>query len=158
MHSGNSPTPFTNHHQVKIIRKWNCVFSKSKFYTSHHIFIYWITFVIFSVLAILVVLFFLVSLFTVLMGSMMSFVKAVNICKMSSECQLNDPNFIELWNDDLNIRSKIKKKFSELKVWLMTSSCKKLAATFSLKLGFCLQQARKVLCAAKALIHLFSKS
>jgi len=57
-----------------------------------------------SVLAILVVLFFLVSLFTVLMGSMMSFVKAVNICKMSSECQLNDPNFIELWNDDLNIR------------------------------------------------------
>ena len=142
MHSGNSPTPFTNYHQVKIIRKWNCVFSKSKFYTSHHIFIYWITFVIFSVLAILVVLFFLVSLFTVLMGSMMSFVKAVNICKMSSECQLNDPNFIELWNDDLNIRSKIKKKFSELKVWLMTSSCKKLAATFSLKLGFYLQKCK----------------
>ena len=54
-----------------------------------------------SFLAILIVLFFLVSLLSVLLGSMLSFARTVNSCKLSQECQLNDPNFIDLWNDDL---------------------------------------------------------
>ena len=57
-----------------------------------------------SFLAILIVLFFLVSLLSVLLGSMLSFARTVNSCKLSQECQLNDPNFIDLWNDDLKNR------------------------------------------------------
>ena len=61
-----------------------------------------------SILAILIILFFLVSLLSVLLGSMLSFARTVNSCKLSQECQLNDPNFIELWNDD------IKNKFAAI--------------------------------------------
>lgn len=66
-----------------------------------------------TILAILVVLFFLASLLSVLLGSMLSFARTVNSCKMTSECQLNDPNFIELWNDDLKCKfSKVLKSFN----------------------------------------------
>ena len=58
-----------------------------------------------SLLAVLVVLFFLVSLLSVLLGSLLSFAKTINSCKMIQECQLNDPNFIEMWNDDLKRKS-----------------------------------------------------
>ena len=54
-----------------------------------------------SFLAILIILFFLVSLLSVLLGSMLSFARTVHSCKLGQECQLNDPNFIDLWNDDL---------------------------------------------------------
>ena len=57
-----------------------------------------------SILAVLVVLFFLVSLLSVLMGSMLTFAKTLNSCKRFNECQLNDPNFIDLWNEDLNLK------------------------------------------------------
>ena len=61
-----------------------------------------------SILAILVVLFFFVSLVSVLLGSVMTFAKTLNSCKMNSRCQLNDPNFLDLWNDDL------REKFSNI--------------------------------------------
>ena len=70
-----------------------------------------------SFLAILIVLFFLVSLLSVLLGSMLSFARTVNSCKLSQECQLNDPNFIDLWNDDL------KNKFAAILSSLDFVSC-----------------------------------
>ena len=79
-----------------------------------------------SILAILVVLFFLVSLLSVLLGSMLSFARTVNSCKMTSECQLNDPNFIELWNDDL--KSKFSKLLSSLN--LFSSSISVISSFF----------------------------
>ena len=58
-----------------------------------------------SVLAILIVLLFLTSLLSVLFGSLISFSRTLHSCKLSSECQLNSPNFVELWNDDLHLRA-----------------------------------------------------
>ena len=58
-----------------------------------------------SVLAILIVLLFLASLLSVLFGSLISFSRTLHSCKLSSECQLNSPNFVELWNDDLHLRA-----------------------------------------------------
>ena len=57
-----------------------------------------------SILAILVVLLFLTSLLSVLFGSIISFSRTLNSCQLSSECQLNSPNFVELWNADLHER------------------------------------------------------
>jgi len=58
-----------------------------------------------SVLAILIVLLFLTSLLSVLFGSLISFSRTLHSCQLSSECQLNSPNFVELWNDDLHHRA-----------------------------------------------------
>ena len=58
-----------------------------------------------SVLAILIVLLFLTSLLSVLFGSLISFSRTLHSCKLSSECQLNSPNFVELWNADLHKRA-----------------------------------------------------
>ena len=57
-----------------------------------------------SILAILIVTLFLTSLLSVLFGSVISFSRTLNSCQLSSECQLNSPNFVELWNDDLHKR------------------------------------------------------
>jgi len=57
-----------------------------------------------GLLIVLIVIFFLVSLVSVLLGSTFSFVRTVNSCQLSTQCKLNAPNILELWNDDLKYR------------------------------------------------------
>jgi len=86
-----------------------------------------------SLLTILVVLLFLTSLLSVLFGSIISFSRTLNSCKLSSECQLNSPNFVELWNDDLHKRVVASLQyFSSAGGCLMTCYSKLLSLSYRL--------------------------
>ena len=86
-----------------------------------------------SVLAILIVLLFLASLLSVLFGSLISFSRTLHSCKLSSECQLNSPNFVELWNADLHERVMASLHyFSSAGQCLITGYSKLLSFAYSL--------------------------